>query len=358
MRETTNDIMQMTAHSAPNIALIKYWGNRNDALRIPAADSLSMTLDRPEVTVSLEPSNTFSVHAFDPNGSDRVLPEAHRTRLQNFHASIDEYMGENSKKWLPKAVSVTIRSAIPPGIGLASSSAIFSALAEAYTGFAFQNNQPVSRRDVSILARLGSGSAARSTHGGYVALRSGTQEAYGSSFAEQIADESHWMLHDIIVAPSLEHKKIGSTEGHAGAATSPLFAPRLAAIPNRMGESMDAIRTRNFEKLQRVAEEDCMNMHAVMQSQTPPLHYLSDATRRIIREIEELRRDEHLEVLYTMDAGPTVHFLCTDSAATRIRDFAHVQKGCMVIEAKVGPGSGLVFSMYDILSFYGSPRSS
>jgi len=31
-----------TARSCSNIALIKYWGNRDDALRIPANGSISM----------------------------------------------------------------------------------------------------------------------------------------------------------------------------------------------------------------------------------------------------------------------------------------------------------------------------
>ena len=60
---------------------------------------------------------------------------------------------------------------------------------------------------------------------------------------------------------------------------------------------------RFLKKLQAVSEEDCMNMHAAMQSQDPPLHYLSQETYRLIDEVKELRMREHLEVLFTMDAG-------------------------------------------------------
>ena len=34
-----------TAQAHPNIAFIKYWGNKDEALRVPANGSLSMNLD-------------------------------------------------------------------------------------------------------------------------------------------------------------------------------------------------------------------------------------------------------------------------------------------------------------------------
>ena len=46
--------MTLKAASTPNIALIKYWGNRNDALRLPTTDSLSMTLDGTTETLAGE----------------------------------------------------------------------------------------------------------------------------------------------------------------------------------------------------------------------------------------------------------------------------------------------------------------
>jgi mevalonate pyrophosphate decarboxylase len=79
-----------------------------------------------------------------------------------------------------------------------------------------------------------------------------------------------------------------------------------------------------------------------MQTQTPPLQYLNDETYRITEEIEDLRSREHIPVLYTMDAGPTVHLFCTEEAAKAIREYAHTQKNCKVFEAKAGNGAQLV----------------
>jgi diphosphomevalonate decarboxylase len=253
---------------------------------------------------------------------------------------------------IPESVSITIRSAIPPAIGIASSAAVFSALAKAYAGLIACNPstgsgqalQPaiLSFRDVSIIARLGSGSAARSIFGGLVSLCNDAQSSpdIASAYAVPIAPESHWPLFDTIIVPTMEEKKVGSTEGHHLAHTSPYFKKRIEVIGNRrQQECIDAIMAKDFAKLQTITEEDCWDMHNVMQTQTPPLQYLNDETYRIVDEITELREREHLPVLFTMDAGPTVHLICTAEALKAVREYAHAQKNCTVFEASIGKGA-------------------
>ncbi len=162
------------------------------------------------------------------------------------------------------------------------------------------------------------------------------------AYAEQIVDEHHWVLHDIVIVPSVAEKKVGSTEGHANAATSPLFKERINDIPRRMKECEDALKTKDFEKLQVVSEFDSLDMHRIMKTQTPSLNYLSEDTHRIIKEIEGLRKSDKLNVLYTMDAGPTVHLFCTKDSRKTIEDFAAAQKGCLVFKAKTGSASRLI----------------
>lgn len=322
--------MKTRAVSTPNIALIKYWGNRNDEYRLPAADSLSMTLDGPSVEVGAESAESFSARSFEPDGSERTLTEQELSRLEKHFLLCKKYMSG-----LPSSVSIEIRSQIPRGIGMASSSAVFSALAESYAGFV----PNTSRKDVSILARLGSGSASRSVFGGFSAMVAGHGDEIDSSYAEEIARSDQWELYDVILAPSIEEKKTGSTEGHALAQTSPLFEKRLRELPDRYQMCVEAIREKNFLKLRIAAEVDCMDMHALMQSSTPPLNYLSPETNRITREIEELRAHDNLPVLYTMDAGPTVHLICEKSALEKVREYARRQKDCIVFETKIGGGS-------------------
>ncbi len=332
----------VTARSTPNIALIKYWGNRNDELRLPMADSCSITLDFPCVEVSMDHSPIFTLHSYLPDGTEKILKEKDIARIEEHLKLTKQFLESvNMANAIPESVSITIRSAIPPAIGIASSAAVFSALAKAYAGFA----SGLSSRDISIIARLGSGSAARSIFGGFVALTNDTTNSsdVASASANQIADEHHWPLFDTIIVPTMEEKKVGSTEGHHMAHTSPHFKKRIEAIRSRrQQECIDAILAKDFAKLQAVTEEDCWDMHNVMQTQSPPLQYLNDETYRIVDEITELREREHLPVLFTMDAGPTVHLICTEEALKAVREYAHAQKSCTVFEAGMRRGAEIL----------------
>lgn len=339
----------VTSRSTPNIALIKYWGNRHDAYRLPAADSVSITLDTPCVEVTMKHSPSFMLQSFLSDGTEKVLKEKDIARIEHNLSLTKEFLAErNLPDAIPESLSVVIRSAIPPAIGIASSAAVFSALAKCYAALAGNRSD----KDTSIIARLGSGSAARSIFGGFVALvndpesRNLKDEAssqISSAYASQIADEHHWPLFDIIIVPTMEEKKVGSTEGHHMAHTSPLFPRRVEAITQRRQQQcIDAILAKDFEKLQAVTEEDCWDMHNVMRTQTPSLQYLNDETYRITEEIEDLREREHLPVLYTMDAGPTVHLICEEEALDAIKRFAHAQKNCRIFESSIGKGAEVI----------------
>ncbi|MDD4628609.1 MAG: diphosphomevalonate decarboxylase [Candidatus Peribacteraceae bacterium] len=332
-----------TARSTPNIALIKYWGNRNEELRLPMADSLSMTLDHPTVEITLETGDRLAIHSFDSDGRAKTLTENQVSRWQKTLALCRRYLATlDESEVLPEKLVLTIRSHIPPSVGLASSAAVFSCLAKAIAGLV-REQITLTDEQVSVLARLGSGSAARSIYGGFSALKAGEGKEIGSSAAIQIAPEDHWLLHDIVIIPSHDEKKVGSTEGHALASTSPFYEQRVEDIRRkRQPECVDAVLKRDFEKLQRVTEEDALDMHHVMETSTPSLKYLTADTHRIVAAIKDLRTKEHLPVLFTMDAGPTVHLLCTDEAKSHVLAFAHEQKGCTIYETKIGPGSTLL----------------
>ena len=56
-----------TALAHPNIAAIKYWGNRDETLRLPANGSISINLDRlfTRTTVSFQSSLPFDELVFN-----------------------------------------------------------------------------------------------------------------------------------------------------------------------------------------------------------------------------------------------------------------------------------------------------
>lgn len=331
-----------TARSTPNIALIKYWGNRNEELRLPAADSLSMTLDEPSVDITVAHADTLIVTSFNAHHEKRMLRESEMVRFATHVALTKQYLKSiDASDALPESLEITLHSRIPPRVGLASSAAVFSGLARAISGLV-RNRIELTDEQVSVIARMGSGSAARSVFGGFSALLAGQGNAPDSSHAIRIADEHHWSLHDIVLIPDHDEKKVGSTEGHALAHTSPHFADRVREIERRrQRECIDAVLNRDFEKLRDISEEDCMSMHRVMETSSPALKYLSDETHRIVSEIRGLRQRKHIPVLYTMDAGPTVHLICTDEGLEETRAYAKEQTDCTLYMSRIGSGASL-----------------
>lgn len=318
-----------TALSHPNIAFIKYWGNRDDALRLPANGSISMNLDTlfTRTTVSFQPSLALDElvingHAVTGRGLERVSSLLDLVRARAGIEMKAEVLSENN---------------FPSGAGIASSAAAFAALALASAAAA---GLALSEADLSRLARRGSGSACRSVPAGFVEWKAGAADE--DSYAVSLAPPEHWELVDCIVIVSAGHKAIGSTEGHALAATSPLQAARVADSPRRLDLCRRAILQRDFQALAAVVELDSDMMHAVMMTSSPALFYWQPASLAVMAAVRQWRK-EGLPVCYTLDAGPNVHILCPREQAEvvdrRARELPGVQQ---VLVAGVGGPARLI----------------
>ena len=194
--------------------------------------------------------------------------------------------------------------------------------------------------ELSRIARLGSGSAARSVPGGFVELHPGS--AHEESFAEPIAPETHWPeLCDLVALVSRKEKPVSSAEGHRIAHTSEAFAGRLAAIPGRARRVREGILRRDLALLGEAAEEDALSMHAVMLTSTPPLIYWTAGTLEVIRAVYGLRK-RGVEAYFTIDAGPNVHVLTLKKDAARVADEIAREAGCEVLTDRAGPGARIV----------------
>ncbi|HEY42475.1 MAG TPA: diphosphomevalonate decarboxylase [Anaerolineae bacterium] len=288
----------------PNIAFIKYWGNRDHALRIPCNGSISLTLGglETQTTVTFD-ENLTSDHVFI---DDRSASASTSARVSQHLDRIRLIAGF---KYCAKVES---RSNFPVGAGIASSASAFAALTVAGTSAAGLSLQPI---ELSRIARLGSGSACRSIFGGFVEWHA--NETDEDSYAEVLAPSNHWDLQDLIVIVNQEHKGVGSTEGHALADTSPLQNARVADAPRRLKECRRAILDRDFPSLASITELDSNLMHAVMLTSTPSLMYWYPETLQIMNEVTRWRAEGY-EVCYTIDAGPNVHCICTRKYADRI----------------------------------------
>jgi len=312
-----------TALAHPNIAFIKYWGNRDHTLRIPVNGSISMNLDGLYTRTTVTFSPDLTADELTLNG--RAVRGAGLARVSALLDRVRRMSG------LTLAARVESENNFPTGAGIASSASAFAALALAASAAA---GLDLSERDLSRLARTGSGSASRSVPGGFVEWHAGADDA--DSFAESIAPPDHWPLADCIAVVSAAHKPTGSTEGHRLAETSPLQAARVADALRRLDLCRTAILRRDFDALAAVVEQDCNIMHAVMMTSTPPLLYWQPATLAVMQAVLTWRRTG-LPVCYTIDAGPNVHVITPQEhaaeAARRLADIPGVER---VITARVG----------------------
>lgn len=288
----------------PNIAFIKYWGNRNPVLRLPANGSISMNLDGliTRTTVGFDPQ--LSADRLTLNGQG-----VGGAGLQRVTALLDRVRRMAGLSW---RAEVRSENNFPTGAGIASSASGFAALAVAAACAA---GLELDERQLSRLARTASGSACRSVPGGFVEWQAGEDDE--TSFAFTIAPPEHWDLADCIAVLSQTHKPTASQEGHHLAQTSPLQAARLASATQRLAICRQAILQRDFEALAQVTELDSNLMHAVMMTSSPPLLYWQPTTLAVMHAVVAWRA-EGLPACYTIDAGPNVHVICEQAYAAQV----------------------------------------
>ena len=312
-----------TAVARPNIALIKYWGNRDDFLRLPCNGSISMNLDGLFARTQV---------AFDPGlTQDTLLLNGKQETGQAL-----ERMGSfldlvRSQAKMDIYAHVSSENNFPMGAGIASSAAAYAALSLSATRAL---GLDLSEAELSRLARRGSGSACRSVPGGFVEWLPGTNDA--SSYAVSIAPPEHWRLVDCIAIVEPRPKATGSTEGHRLAATSPLQSARVADAPRRLDMCRWAILDRDFDALAAITELDSTLMHAVMMTSSPPLFYWQPASLHLMKAIADWRQ-HGLPACYTLDAGPNVHILCLEESADQVKSkLAEFPEVCEVLISRPG----------------------
>lgn len=193
----------------------------------------------------------------------------------------------------------------PTAAGLASSAAGFAALVRAVANL---YQLPQSPRELSRIARQGSGSACRSLMGGYVAWRTGELADGSDSLAEEVAPASHWPeMRALILVVSAEKKDVPSTEGmQTTVNTSDLFATRAqSVVPERMNGIEAAIRDRDFPKFAEITMRDSNTFHATCLDSWPPIFYMNDVSRAAVRLVHDINNAVGRTVAaYTFDAGP------------------------------------------------------
>lgn len=293
--------MKATGIANTNIALIKYWGNRNHQLSLPYNSSISMTLDGMHTVTSVEFSKSFKneviINGIQAKSEEQQRVIDHITLIKK-KLNIDVLL--NAK--------VVSNNNFPKRAGIASSASAFAALTIAAVKAL---EKELTSQELSILARLGSGSASRSIFGGFVEWEKGEAEDGSDSYSTVLAEKEHWPeLTMIVTIVNPQEKKIGSRDGMQHTVrSSSFYSAWRATIEQDLQQSRNAIYTKNFTELGTVVENNAFKMHSLMHTSIPPLIYWEPETIRMIKQVLNLRQ-EGIECYITMDAGPQVKILC------------------------------------------------
>lgn len=284
--------MSKTVRAHTNIALIKYWGKEDDALRIPSNPSLSLTLKEFYTDTSVKYDKNLSEDIFILDGQEVSGQE--KKRVTNYMDLIRKRYG------LKDYALIQSTNHVPKAAGLASSASAFAALAKAAT-----LDLDLDDVEISRLARLGSGSASRSIYPGFVKWQKGSSDE--DSHAVFIDDS--W--DDIIMIACMinqETKPFSSTEAMDRTSKESVYFDAWVKQSFKDINLMEKyVKDKDIRKVGLLAQENALRMHASLLAVN--MWYFEPETIRILNLVRELQKE--IPVYFTMDAGPNVKLITT-----------------------------------------------
>ncbi|MFH0927419.1 MAG: diphosphomevalonate decarboxylase [Candidatus Micrarchaeota archaeon] len=357
---------KVIARAPTNIAVVKYWGKNEkfEDLHIPTKSSLSFTVDSLYTTTSIEAKNGSGKLDFSLNGKKISGDMPEYEYVGKLMGKLEQIAPEVKKY----DYTVVSENNFPTAAGYASSASGFAAFAKAMGGI-FEKLEPqVYRRHfaddkkLSVIARLGSGSATRSIpkEGGFVIWHRGIspleeeemegEEVSEKSFAESLVPYTHWPELRIIYAKvQAEEKKVKSRAGMKETMRTydkyyewteyeeKELAPKL----------IEAVKAKDFEAVAQISMECSDNLHAVMEKTQPPIVYLNEVSRKIIEEVRRMNSGGAVKCAYTFDAGPNaIVFTLGEFEGETKSMLASIVGAQNIAVARLGPGAQLVNSEF------------
>jgi diphosphomevalonate decarboxylase len=320
--------MKATAIAPSNIALIKYWGKIDPALRLPENPSISMNLDNLSTTTTVEFNKDYKEDSVIFNGNkgssagDRIAE--HLDRIRNL-AGITS-----------KAKVATVNN-FPTASGIASSASGFAALTVAACAAA---GLELNEKKLSILARLGSGSACRSIPDGFCEWLDGKTSE--TSYAVSLYPPDYWDIVDVVTIVSNTEKGTSSSVGQKSAQSSRFFPARLANIKNKIENIKKYLADRDFDAFGELIETEALELHAIMLTSDPALIYWMPGTVQTMRCIRKWRA-EGLPAYFTIDAGANVHIIIEGkNLKTLLKKLETVEEIKEIVVNKPAKGTRLI----------------
>jgi diphosphomevalonate decarboxylase len=316
-------ILRSSWRCPSNIALVKYWGKRPG--QIPANPSLSFTLSNSytetNVTVGQQSGHELELaYSFEGKPS-----EAFESRIRGYLLNIGSYfpfLGGCKMR-------IESRNTFPHSSGIASSASSMAAMALGLCSIERQildgSKDEDFFRKASYMARLGSGSAARSVYGGFVTW--GKLEGLGHTsdeFATPLSESAgpvFTSLCDAVLIISPEKKSVSSSQGHALMDEHPYASARYLKARENITLLHRAIFGNDIKTFIQITENEALALHGLMMSSDPAFFLLKPGTLQVLARIQQLRKEKGLAVAFTLDAGPNVHLIYPAYERERVLSF-------------------------------------
>ena len=316
---------KVTWKSPSNIALIKYWGK--EVNQIPANPSISFTLNACATTT------TIAYKKRESNGIDFSfdlffegnLKEDFKPKIETFFKRVEAY--------LPFLKSyhfiINTSNSFPHSSGIASSASGLSALALGLMSLEKELNPNITEEyfinKASFLARLGSGSAARSIQGDLVQW--GTHKEIENSsnlYAIKYPYKVHSVFkkyHDTILLVDKGQKEVSSTVGHNLMHGHPFSEQRFNQAHENLSKLKEVFSTGDLKAFIQIVESEALTLHAMMMTSLPYFVLMKPNTLEVINKIWAFRKRTNTHVCFTLDAGANVHVLYPESEKEEVFHF-------------------------------------
>lgn len=286
-----------------NFALIKYWGKKDEELKLPNQASLSFTVDKLYTETKVTYDKTLKKDIITINGiSDN----------ETLNKRVIKHMDFIRKKYSIKDYAI-IESVnyVPTAAGLASSASAFAALSIAATKAA---NLKLTKKELSKLARVGSGSASRSIYGDFAMWQVGNDE---TSVAKKL--DVKWNEFAIIVCmlDKNEKKHSSSLAMKESVEKSPLYDLWVKRSKIDLENMLKALTLKNIDKVGMIAENNAIAMHELIES--TGIKYRTDESDALALKIKDMRK-KGIKAYYTMDAGPNIKIITIKDEVDKILD--------------------------------------
>lgn len=299
--------MKATAKAHPIQGLVKYHGIRDEQLRLPYHDSISLCT---------APSHTRTTVEFDPDlDSDTFVVDGEQLadheadRVANVVSHVRDLADADHADY---PVRLESENSFPSNVGFGSSSSGFAAAAMALVEAA---GLDFTRPEISTIARRGSSSSARAVTGGFSDLHAGLndEDCRSERLRTPIEDDVRIVAGLVPAYKETEHAHREATDSH-------MFEARMAHVHEPLAEMRDALREGDFHRVFETAEQDSLSLAATTMTGPSGWVYWKPETLEIFEEVRRLRDEEDLPVYFSTDTGASVYVNTTAEHVERVED--------------------------------------